>query len=423
MSSVLIGRKYLRYNFLSADGSGRKEKTDGTTFSVRLDELRDDAQVPPSLLRDVVPRLEAFLQPFVDVLDTPQPDQHPALRPGVASDLKSKDVESIAYLHDQERQGLQKFIGQAEWDHRPLLTSWCGKSAPNWAKPTACWSSIPRPSPRRAPQSVGVQRQWCGRLGKIDNCQVGIYLGYVSARTRAGRCPARTCPRSGPTAQATAEESRRAGGPFASARGTNWSWRCSTSAVRHCRTPGLPATTKWAVVRGFASNCGSREECYLLAVPSNTLVRDLKAPTAPSRGRGSSPALPFVAGGPLVRGLAGDGLADGRGPRRRERAGGGAGGLDAGAGARRRPGVGQWRSGWWSSASGKATARGSTTTCCRTRRWTPPLAEFARVFKAEHRIEECLKRAKGEAGLADYQVRTGRVGIIIRRWRCWRPGS
>ena len=35
-----------------------------------------------------------------------------------------------------------------------------------------------------------------------------------------------------------------------------------------------------------------------------------------------------------------------------------------------------------------------------------PVAEFARVFKAEHRIEECLKRAKGEAGLADYQVRT-----------------
>ena len=35
-----------------------------------------------------------------------------------------------------------------------------------------------------------------------------------------------------------------------------------------------------------------------------------------------------------------------------------------------------------------------------------PPVEFARVFKAEHRIEECLKRAKSEAGLADYQVRT-----------------
>jgi SRSO17 transposase len=35
-----------------------------------------------------------------------------------------------------------------------------------------------------------------------------------------------------------------------------------------------------------------------------------------------------------------------------------------------------------------------------------PLREFARAFKAERRIEECIKRAKSEAGLADYEVRT-----------------
>ena len=35
-----------------------------------------------------------------------------------------------------------------------------------------------------------------------------------------------------------------------------------------------------------------------------------------------------------------------------------------------------------------------------------PPVEMAWVYKAEHRIEECLKTAKGEAGLADYQVRT-----------------
>jgi SRSO17 transposase len=39
-----------------------------------------------------------------------------------------------------------------------------------------------------------------------------------------------------------------------------------------------------------------------------------------------------------------------------------------------------------------------------------PVSEYARVFKASHRMEECLKRAKGEAGLADYQVRT---------WKGW----
>src|SRR5262249_49531372 len=41
---------------------------------------------------------------------------------------------------------------------------------------------------------------------------------------------------------------------------------------------------------------------------------------------------------------------------------------------------------------------------------TTPLGEYARVFKAQHRVEECLQRAKGEAGLGDYEVRT---------WRGW----
>jgi hypothetical protein len=35
-----------------------------------------------------------------------------------------------------------------------------------------------------------------------------------------------------------------------------------------------------------------------------------------------------------------------------------------------------------------------------------PVEELARVYKAEHRVEDCLKRAKSEAGLGDYQVRT-----------------
>ena len=39
-----------------------------------------------------------------------------------------------------------------------------------------------------------------------------------------------------------------------------------------------------------------------------------------------------------------------------------------------------------------------------------PVAEFARVAKAEHRIEECIQRSKSEAGLTDYEV---------RKWKGW----
>src|SRR5215475_8608032 len=93
-------------------------------FQVRLDELLGDAKIRPGLLRGVLPRLESFLQPFVATMQTPERQTNARhYVQGLLSDLNGKDVESIAYLHDRERQGLQKFIGQAEWDHRLLLAA------------------------------------------------------------------------------------------------------------------------------------------------------------------------------------------------------------------------------------------------------------------------------------------------------------
>jgi SRSO17 transposase len=42
---------------------------------------------------------------------------------GLLSDLYGKDAESIAYLHGQDRQVMQKFLGQADSDHRPLVAT------------------------------------------------------------------------------------------------------------------------------------------------------------------------------------------------------------------------------------------------------------------------------------------------------------
>ncbi len=40
---------------------------------------------------------------------------------GLLSKLERKTGEAIAYLHDQERQGLQEFVGHVPWHHEPLL--------------------------------------------------------------------------------------------------------------------------------------------------------------------------------------------------------------------------------------------------------------------------------------------------------------
>lgn len=153
-------------------------------FRVRLDELLDDAVVEPALLRGLLPRLERFLEPFVASLETAERRRHAHhYVGGLVSELRRKNAEGIAYLHDQERQGLRKFVGQVPWEERPLLTELARQVGAELGQADGVLVFDPSAVPKKGTASAGVQRQWCGRLGKLDNCQVAVYLGYAS---RAG---------------------------------------------------------------------------------------------------------------------------------------------------------------------------------------------------------------------------------------------
>ena len=155
----------------------------------------------------------------------------------------------------------------------------------------------------------------------------------------------------------------------------------------------------------FRKELRQRNECYLLAVPSNTQVRDLTAPDPPGSGRGRPRLAPFVGVDDWARALAADAwqtieVREGeKGPLVVQGARTLVPARNEGRVAdvvewlvvfRAQQGDGRWKHDYLLADAPLTTS----------------LAEFARVFKAEHRIEECLQRAKGEAGLADYQVRT-----------------
>src|SRR5437588_11114671 len=92
-------------------------------FAARRDQLLGGAEVDPRILRGVLPRLERFLDPFVELLQRSEQGQHARTYvAGLLSRLGYKHVESIAYLHDQQREPLQQFIGQSPWDQRLWLT-------------------------------------------------------------------------------------------------------------------------------------------------------------------------------------------------------------------------------------------------------------------------------------------------------------
>lgn len=374
-------------------------------FRVRLAEMLEDAYVPPNLLRGVLPRLKTFLQPFLDALQTLQQrtNAHHYVQ-GLLSELGSKDVESIAYLHDRERQGLQKFIGQADWDHQPLLTELARQVGTELGQDDGVLVFDPSAFPKQGTESVGVQRQWCNRLGKIDNCQVGIYLGYVSRCEHALVDVRLYLPKE------WAKRKRRrhkAGVPTAVRFRTRHELALEMLDERGALLPHawISGDDELGRCSWFRQQLQSRNERYLLAVPCNTLVRDLTATAPTSEGRGRRRRAPFVSmqhwcaalpesawetvevrdgeKGPLVVQVAWTWVQARTEGRVSEMA-------EWLVVFRERQGDGSYKHDYLLSNAPLTTA----------------VSEFARVFKAQHRIEECLRRAKSEAGLGDYQVRT-----------------
>ena len=117
-------------------------------YTIRKAQLLEECQVAPEVFEQVMPRLRAFLAPFVDTLQGQAPRAHAQTYVrGLLSDVERKNVESIAYHFGQDRLGLQGFIGWDDWDDAPCDTRCGAKWANNWDKPMACWCSIPRPFP------------------------------------------------------------------------------------------------------------------------------------------------------------------------------------------------------------------------------------------------------------------------------------
>jgi SRSO17 transposase len=374
-------------------------------FRVRLDELLGDAAVPPGLLRGAVLRLEEFLSPFAQTLRSPE--QRVNARQyvqGLLSDLKSKDAESIAYLHDRERQGLQKFIGQADWDHRPLLAELARQVGAGLGEADGVLVFDPSSFPKKGTGSVGVQRQWCGRLGKVENCQVGVYLAYASRQEHALIDFRLYLP------EEWAKDRKRrakAGVPKGSRFRTRHELALEMLDERGALLPHgwVAGDDEMGRCSWFRQQLRQRGERYLLAVPSNTLVRDLRAADPPYPGHGRPPRAPFVRADHWREALPESAwvtveVRDGeKGPLAVQAAwtlaqarteGKPSDGAESLVVFREQQADGSWKHDYLLSNAVLAD----------------PLAEFARVLKAEHRVEDCLKRAKGEAGLAGYQVRT-----------------
>ncbi len=156
------------------------------TWAQRQEALLRDCIVFPGVFASIVDRLCDFAAPYQHCLETEAAQRNVQLYlAGLLSDLNRKNAEKIAALVDVERLVIQEFIGTAPWAHRPLMTVLVGQVVEQLGEPDGVIAFDPSSFPKRGRHSVGVKRQWCSHRGKVDNCQVGVFMGYVSRHDHA----------------------------------------------------------------------------------------------------------------------------------------------------------------------------------------------------------------------------------------------
>jgi SRSO17 transposase len=99
---------------------------------------------------------------------------------GLLSQLPRKSIEPLALAHGFPIRAMQAFIADSPWSTQPLLQQHQRLVAQSLADDDAVLLIDESGFPKQGQHSAGVARQYCGALGKICSCQVGVFLGYAS---------------------------------------------------------------------------------------------------------------------------------------------------------------------------------------------------------------------------------------------------
>jgi len=133
-------------------------------------------------VKDFIHELKGFHEVFSDCFYRSESRDHFfRYMVGQFSELERKSIEPIALkVEDGNVRPMQRFISDAEWDDNKILNKY--HSFINEDLGTADGVLIFDESgfPKKGNNSVGVSKQYCGSIGKVENCQVGVFAAYAS---------------------------------------------------------------------------------------------------------------------------------------------------------------------------------------------------------------------------------------------------
>src|SRR5438128_545815 len=360
--------------------------------------LLADAEVDAPSVARCRRRLESFLQRYLPCFY--RIEQHELARvvlQGKLSNLQRKTSEPIAYQAGRHRKPVQHFVGAGCWDDESVMAELRRHVSQKLADADAVLVLDPSAFPKSGADSCGVARQWCGRLGKVDNCQIGVFVAYVSKLGQALVDRRLYVPRAWALDAARREQTH-----VPTSVKFQESWRIGLDLLERTGSDvpfgWVAGDDEFGRCAAFRNELRRRRLHYVLDVPCNTQIRDLNETPAEGRRR-----PPWRRADAWARSQ----------PQRHWRK------VRLGAGSKGPKVVRAWEA--WvqvKDEDGRAGRRERLVViravdreprCWYTLSNAPaevPLAKLVEVHSRRHGAEELFGAGKGEVGLGHYEVRS-----------------
>lgn len=101
---------------------------------------------------------------------------------GQFSKLERKSIEPIALaVEDAKVRTMQRAVSSTHWDEEKLLAKYRSMVNDDMGDPDGVLMFDESGFVKKGKESAGVLRQYCGSVGKVENCQVGVFAAYASA--------------------------------------------------------------------------------------------------------------------------------------------------------------------------------------------------------------------------------------------------
>ena len=133
-------------------------------------------------IKEFMNELKGFHEQFADCFQRSESREHfLKYMTGQFSPLERKSIEPIALaVKDGNVRALQRFVSDAPWDEDNMISKYRSLVNDDLGSPEGALIFDESGFAKKGQDSIGVGRQYCGTIGKVENCQVGVFAAYVS---------------------------------------------------------------------------------------------------------------------------------------------------------------------------------------------------------------------------------------------------